>query len=217
MEIHTFELTKVPQTEEALTEEDEKAKLQFLWMSLIRAERENERTRFLTGVDSTMKNFHATHSVVTVFSVAILSFVFACPAAAAPLPDVMDEWDATPIAVTRFETTSRDLGQWQNRTYTRSAPRASIEVDLMEGSGPGSLRVPEGDISRNDAPLGFSSTYRTLSLAGRRAILERGDVTGQALAVAFDKNRTLTIETKSVSEEELLDFAVRLMTALDAE
>jgi len=167
-----------------------------------------------------MKKFCAALPVAPVFSVvifcaAVLSFV---PSAeAAPLPDVLDEWYATPVAVTRFETASRDLGQWQSRTYIRSAPGASIEVDLMEGSGPGSLRFPEGDVSRDDAPLGFSSTYRTLSLAGRRAILERGDVTGQALAVAFDKNRTLTIETKSVSEEELLDFAARLTVALEAE
>ena len=134
---------------------------------------------------------------------------------AAPLPDVLDEWHATPMETTRFRTTSEDLGLWQNRIYTRTAPIASIEVDLMEGTGPGTLRVPENKVEKNDAPLGFVSTYRTLNISGKRAILERGEVTGQALAVAFDKNRTLTIETKSVSEEELLNFAERLIHALE--
>lgn len=141
-------------------------------------------------------------------------FVSAFPAEAAPLPDVLDEWHATPIATTKFDTASEDLGRWQNRVYTRSAPIANIEVNLMEGPGPGSLRVPSENISRNDAPLGFVSTYETLNIAEKRAILERGEVTGQALAVALDTKRTLTIESKSVSREELIDFAERLIHVL---
>jgi hypothetical protein len=85
----------------------------------------------------------------------------------------------------------------------------------MEGSGPGTLFVPEGKVAGGDGPLGFSSTYETLNAAGYRAILERGDVTGQALAVALGENRTLTVETKSLSREELLGFAENLIAALE--
>jgi predicted transposase/invertase (TIGR01784 family) len=42
LEIHTFELKKLPQTAEALPEEDEKAKRRHLWMSLIKAQGEEE-------------------------------------------------------------------------------------------------------------------------------------------------------------------------------
>ena len=149
---------------------------------------------------------------------ATLSFFFClspCSAYAAPLPDVLDEWHADPIATREFRTASEDLGQWQNRIYRRAAPIAGVEVGLMEGSGPGTLRVPDKPTPQNDAPLGFVSTYRTLNIAGKRAILERGEVTGQALAVALDKNRTLTLETKSLSEEEFLNFAERLVYALE--
>ncbi|MDR1873874.1 MAG: hypothetical protein LBQ90_02510 [Synergistaceae bacterium] len=161
-----------------------------------------------------MKNLYALAAAVFICMVPAFS------SEAAPLPDMLGEWRATPLAVTGFETASRDLGQWQSRVYIRSAPPASIGVELMEGSGPGSLRVPggaKGTVSQSDAPLGFASTYRTLNISGKSAILERGEVTGQALAIAFDRNRTLTVETKSVSEEELLDFAARLTTALEAE
>lgn len=147
-----------------------------------------------------------------------MAFFFApvpLPAQAAPLPDALDEWHATPTATTRFQTASEDLGRWQSRTYTRTAPIAKIEVDLMEGPGPGTLRVPESSATKNDAPLGFVSTYKTLNVSGKRAILEREEVMGQALAVAFDRDRTLTIETRSVSEEELLNFAERLIHALE--
>ena len=85
----------------------------------------------------------------------------------------------------------------------------------MEGAGPGSLFVPEGDGVADDGPLGPSSTYETLNIAGHRAILERGEVTGQALAVALGKNRTLTLETKSLSTKELLGFARKFLVALE--
>jgi hypothetical protein len=85
----------------------------------------------------------------------------------------------------------------------------------MEGPGPGSLFVPEGNVKTDDSPLGFASTYETLDIAGRRAVLENGNVTGHALSVALGENRTLTLETKSLSVDELLRFAEKLTAALE--
>ena len=144
-------------------------------------------------------------------------FLISAAVEAAPLPDVMDEWQSGPIHTTTLDVGSEDLGTWRNRVYTRTSPIASIEVNLTEGPGFGTLFVPDTEGRTDDAPIGFSSTYETLNIADKRAILERGDVTGQALAVAFDKNMTLTLESKSVSAEELLDFAERLIRALQAE
>lgn len=170
----------------------------------------------MQGDESAMKKCCAS-IIIMIFPFAFCLFLFLYPAQAAPLPDVLDEWHAAPTATTELRAASEDLGRWRNRIYARAAPIARIEVNFMEGSGPGTLRVPEVRALQNDAPLGFVSTYRTLNISGKRAILERGEVTGQALAVAFDKNRTLTIETRSVSEEELLHFAERLIHALEQE
>ena len=126
------------------------------------------------------------------------------------MPDVLGEWRASSEHITELKA----LGRWLNRIYTRKAPIASVEVNLMEGSGPGTLFVPEGEVAANDAPIGFSSTYETLNVAGHRGILERGEVTGQALAISLSKDRTLTLETKSLSREEFLDFAEKLTAAL---
>jgi hypothetical protein len=147
---------------------------------------------------------------------ALLTFVSGAASETA-LPDALDEWLGTPARVTEFTISkgAENLGQWQNRVYTRRAPVAGVEVNLTEGQGPGTLFVPEGGVVTSDAPIGFASTYETLNLAGRRAVLERGEVTGQALAVALGENRTLTLETKSLSRDELLGFARKLILTLE--
>ena len=144
-------------------------------------------------------------------------------AAAANLPDALDEWLGTPARVTEFTTSydGRNLGDWHNRVYTRAAPIASIEANLMKGPGAGALFVPEDNFSDpNPDPgigtyLDFSSAYESLNIAGKRAILERGKVTGLALAVSLDRERTMTLETRSLSREELLGFAQKLIAALE--
>ena len=146
----------------------------------------------------------------------ILAFAFAAFAksAAAALPDALDEWRGTSAQVTEFTLTkdAENLGQWQRRIYIRDAPAASVEANLMEGPGTGTLFVPEGV---PDGEIGPSSAYETLNIAGKRAILERGEVTGHALAVALGEHRTLTLETKSLTREELLEFTQRLIATLE--
>ncbi|MDR2179002.1 MAG: hypothetical protein LBP21_01715 [Synergistaceae bacterium] len=128
-----------------------------------------------------------------------------------PMPDVLGEWRASLERVAELNA----HGRWSNRVYTHQAPIAGVEVNLMEGPGPGTLFVPEGEVAANDAPLGFSSTYETLNVAGHRGILERGEILGQALAISLGKDRTLTLETKSLSREEFLSFAEKLTAALE--
>ena len=158
------------------------------------------------------------------------------------MPDVikdLGEWQASPERVTDFSLfspsspsslssqvktakTPEVLGQWSYRVYTRTAPIARIEVNLMEGPGPGTLFVPQGEAAvnkknKNEERLGFSPTYETFlstNVAGYPAILESG-ILGQALCVALGKNRTLTLETQSLSSEELLKWAEKLITALE--
>ncbi|MDR1979415.1 MAG: hypothetical protein LBQ42_11840 [Synergistaceae bacterium] len=163
-----------------------------------------------------MKMAKTTYAARLLAVWALLSAIlaFAPTADAASMPDALDEWRASPERITELKG-SEPLGQWANRTYSRTAPIASVEVNLMEGPGPGPLFVPEGKVAADDGPLGFSSTYETLNVGRHRGILERGEVTGQALAIALGKNRTLTLETGSLSTEELLGFAEKLIKAID--
>ena len=144
--------------------------------------------------------------------VLILTLSSPILASEAFLPEELGNWRLSSKHVTEL-TTSQNLGRWTSASYVRSEPPAQIEVQLTEGSGTGRLFVPEGVVSSDDGPIGFSSTYETLSVAGRRAILERSDVTGQALAVALG-TRTVTIESSGISREELLGFAESMIEAL---
>ena len=120
-----------------------------------------------------------------------LTFMLLCPsssAAVGPLPDLVGPWLAESGDAIPFRTASEDLGVWHNRIYTRSAPPGRIEAILMEGSGPG-----------------------TLDIEGHRAVLERQDILGTALAIELGKDRTLTLESAGASQEELTEFATQVI------
>ena len=131
------------------------------------------------------------------------------------LPAELGNWRLLSDHVTDL-TASEELGKWTSASYVRFEPTARIEVQLTEGSGPGELFVPEDIISSDDDPIGFLSTFETLSVAGKRAILERDSVTGQALAVAMG-TRTVTFEASGISREVLLGFAENMIEALQDE
>ncbi|MDR2528750.1 MAG: hypothetical protein LBD04_07025 [Synergistaceae bacterium] len=129
----------------------------------------------------------------------------------ADLPEKVGEWRGMPAQVTEFTLTkdNENVGRWENRVYTRAAPIASVEANLMKGSGPGTLFVHEEGNEFTPPP------YEVLNIAGKRAILEYEEATGQALAVALGKDSTLTLESKSLSREELLSFARNLIAILE--
>ena len=129
------------------------------------------------------------------------------PSEAGPLPDAVGPWTGASEDILPLKTASEDLGVWRNRVYARSAPPARIEAILMEGPGPGTLRVPQGAVSADDFPIGFGARYGILEVVGRRAVLERQDLLGLALAVVLGPSRTLTLESRSVPLEKLLAFA----------
>lgn len=143
-----------------------------------------------------------------------LTFMLLCPSSSAsvsPLPDLVGPWLAESGDAIPFRTTSEDLGVWHNRIYTRSAPPGRIEAILMEGPGPGTLLVPQGAVSADDLPLGFGARYQTLDVEGHRAVLERQDILGTALAIELGKDRTLTLESAGASQEELTEFATQVI------
>ena len=169
-----------------------------------------------------MKKF--TKNMILFCTAATLMFIMApVPAArASMLPGELGYWRLVSEHVTGLTSFGPEVsrstyqGKWLSASYVRPAPPAGIEVQLMEGPGLGTLFVPEGMVYSNDGPIGFLSTYETLSIAGRRAILELSDVTGQALAVALG-TQTVTFEARGVSREELLGFAESMIETLQGE
>ena len=130
------------------------------------------------------------------------------------LPSEVGEWrsdreDRIPFTLS---ASSRDVGRWTCRVYTRKAPRGSVEVNLMEGSGPGPLRVPDA-VGSYDVFLDAQAEYRVLEVAGHRAILELQSLLPAALVVSVGE-RTLTLEG-FVTEGELTGLAARLVKILE--
>ena len=147
----------------------------------------------------------------------VLYWISPPPAAAGALPDAVGPWHGASVDVTSFKTASEDLGAWHNRVYTRSAPPGHVTAILMEGPGPGTLRVPQGTVSADDLPLGFGARYQTLDVAGRRAILERHPLLGLVLAIDLGKDKTLTLESAGASQEELTEFAAQAVLLLEGQ
>lgn len=107
------------------------------------------------------------------------------------------------------------VGLWTIRIYRRENG-GSLKVTLLTGAGPGSFSPPEGEGKKNDRPLGFGSTYEVVSLAERRAVLEEIPSLGIVLAVPLDKEGTMTLESSSLSREEIISAAAELLPLISA-
>jgi hypothetical protein len=83
----------------------------------------------------------------------------------------------------------------------------------MAGPGAGELRTPPEGLQTDDRPLGFGSSYEGLTVEGKRALLEEVPTVGLALAVALADDVTLTLESSSLSREELLRAASAFIQA----
>ncbi|NLL36188.1 MAG: hypothetical protein GX256_01550 [Fretibacterium sp.] len=126
------------------------------------------------------------------------------------LPRTLDEWQMETEDLLILRTASDDMGSLRSRNYVRHEPRAHVEVILMEGPGPGTLWLPSRKVRETDAPIGFGSTYETLRICEHEAILEYGETLGYALAIKLGDDRTLTLESRGISREELMNFAKRM-------
>lgn len=141
------------------------------------------------------------------------SILSAVPALA--LPETAGEWRSADEYVQPFVLTanSEDVGRWTQRIYTRAEQPGSIEVNLMEGSGPGPLRVPEA-VGSYDGVIKSQAEYQVLEVAGRRAVLERYPYLPLALSVAVSQDMVLTLESRAADEKELVELAEKLIEIL---
>ena len=137
----------------------------------------------------------------------LLTFASSCSAIEIKIPDwkLVNEF-ITPLIP---DATSEDLGRVIYRTYEREAPREILEIILTEGKGTGSLYVPEEvDDSKKLMP---ASEYKILELAGHKAILEIHENLPPALAVRVDENIILNLESPSLTPQELISIAEKIL------
>ncbi|MGI6252197.1 MAG: hypothetical protein ACOYJV_02060 [Aminivibrio sp.] len=109
-----------------------------------------------------------------------------------------------------LEAPAGSYGQWLSRVY-RDGRGRTVKATLMAGPGAGRLKTPAEGTKSDDRPLGFGSSYEGLSVEGRPALLEDVPSLGLALAVALTEDTTLTLESASLTRDELISMAAALL------
>ena len=148
-----------------------------------------------------------------VFGVLVMLWVMVSPAVALELPEVVGEWRRVGEHVVPLVPTanSEDLGRMVYADYLRESPRGSLQAILTEGTGTGSLYVPES-VRDSKGMMPADSVYRVLTVAGHAAILEGQSYMPVALAVNAGDNVVLTLETASLSEAEIVNLAEEILS-----
>ena len=146
-----------------------------------------------------------------VFAV-MLVFAASC-AFALELPDSVNEWQCVKEYVTQLvpDATGKSLGRVVYRDYEREAPRGLVQVIMTDGTGTGSLYVPEkASDSKGDLPT--EAAYKLITVSGCKSILEIYPYMPLALAVSVGDNVILTIESSSLNENEIVSFAEEILS-----
>ena len=141
-----------------------------------------------------------------------LCFAFAGPGVAWTLPDV-EGLGAGELKEVPLEAPAGNYGEWLTRVY-RDGRGRTVKVTLMAGPGAGGLKTPPEGTKTDDRPLGFGSSYEGTTVEGRPALLENVPSLGLALAVALDGDSTLTLESSSMSGDELAEIAAKMIKSM---
>lgn len=141
----------------------------------------------------------------------LLPLLFPFGAQAYTLPDIPGFLGGE-IKNTPLSAPSGLFGEWLVRTYSTGGGR-SMKASLLAGPGAGPLFTGQEGVKKNDRPLGFGSTYETFTLDGKKAVLEEVPSVGLSLALAMGENATLTLESPSLSRQDLERAAEAIMGA----
>lgn len=155
-----------------------------------------------------MKRFRFSGLVLPVL---LIILALPGPAAAWTLPDIPG-FTGGEVQRTPLEAPSGTFGEWLVRVYRTGGGR-TLKATLMTGPGAGELRTPPEGLQTDDRPLGFGSSYEGLTVEGKRALLEEVPAVGLALAVALADDATLTLESSSLSREDILEAASAFVRA----
>ncbi len=145
--------------------------------------------------------------------VLLMMFLFVSGCYAGELPDSVREWRCVKESVTPLvlDANGENLGRIVYRDYEREAPKGYVQVIMTEGSGTGSLYVPES-VRDSEGVMPSDAGYRVLSIAGRKAIMEAKSYMPLVLAIAAGENVVVTIESGSLGEDELVSFAEEMLS-----
>ena len=147
-------------------------------------------------------------------AVFAVMLVFAAKCAFAfELPDSVNEWQCVNEHVTRLvpDATGESLGRVVYRDYERETSRGLVQVIMTDGTGTGSLYVPE-KLNDSKGVLPTDAGYKLLTISGRKSILEAPSYMPLALAVNVADNVILTIESGSLNENEIVSFAEEILS-----
>ena len=130
------------------------------------------------------------------------------------LPDAVNEWrcvkeDVVPLVL---DANHENLGRMVYRDYVRDFPKGTVQVIMSEGKGTGSLYVPES-VRNSKGAMPSESGYKIMNIAGRKSVLENRAYMPLALAVEAGDNVILTIETGSLTEDEIVSFAEEILSS----
>ncbi|MDD3707959.1 MAG: hypothetical protein PHR17_06765 [Aminobacterium sp.] len=157
-----------------------------------------------------MKLFHK----IVFFSLMLLLFSAKVSSAAIDtLPD-LEGWTGEDLFSQQLEAPSGNYGIWRKRRYIAPGGR-NFSLTVLSGSGSGDLYIPEKEVNTDDRPMGFGATYRTLSLGKYRALLESYPQVGKALSIRLPEHTTLSVESKSLEEEELFRVTQEILFQLE--
>lgn len=144
----------------------------------------------------------------------IMMLLTAGPVFALELPDNVGEWKTvtTNIIPLITEYNNEAHGRVTYRTYVRENPSSTLDVILTEGTGTGNLYVPE---KVNDTPgmMPSDSGYERLTVSGHDAIIEAQSFMPLALAVNAGDNITLTLESPSLSRDDIVRIAEEILSS----
>ncbi len=132
---------------------------------------------------------------------------FAECVSALELPNRVGEWQTVSTNILPLVTTynGESHGRVVYRTYKRESPSAFLDVILTEGSGAGSLYVPE-KVNASKGMMPNDSGFEVLKVSGHDAIIESQSFMPLVLAVNLSRDVTLTVESFALDEKEIISF-----------
>ena len=102
-----------------------------------------------------------------------------------------------------------EIGQVIYRDYVNE--NKSAQVIITKGKASGNLYIPD-EINNNKGVMPCDDIYKILDIDGHKSILEKHEYMPLVLAVNADENKIITIETNSLNEEEIKNFATIIIT-----
>ena len=109
-----------------------------------------------------------------------------------------------------LDANSEDVGKIIYETYESNNSKKTFEIIFTQGKGTGSLYIPD-KIKNSKGVMPSDSEYKIFEIKGKKAILENQSYLPLAIAINFNDNAVITIESSSLSEEELIKIAEEIL------